>query len=43
MLYLYELGELPKQYEKEISIEPQKEETTIVEQNQSAPEDDLPF
>jgi hypothetical protein len=43
MLYLYELGELPKQYEKEISIEPQKEETTIVEQNQSVPEDDLPF
>ena len=43
MLYLYELGELPKQYEKEISIESQKEETTIVEQKQSVPEDDLPF
>ena len=43
MLYLYELGELPKQYEKEISIEPQNEKATVIEQSQSATEDDLPF
>lgn len=43
MLYLYELGELPKQYEKEISIEPQNEKATVIEQSQSATDDDLPF